>query len=191
MTIYDVKMNLKNQVPMIIAIDGPSGSGKSTFSALLEAEYDVLVFHTDDYFLPVERKTPTRLEEPGGNLDYERMHKEIFEHLDDGFISSHHYNCQVEALEIRNPVMRKPVVVIEGVYSMHPLFQPYYDVMIYLSIDRETQLKRILERSNDKVLQRFISEWIPLEDQYFEEFNMSEVATLTIDATKNLRALFM
>ena len=62
----------------VIAIDGPSGAGKSSLTKKLEEMFDVLVIHTDDYFLHPSRKTKSRLEEPGGNIDYERLDKEVF-----------------------------------------------------------------------------------------------------------------
>ncbi|QMS84775.1 (d)CMP kinase [Candidatus Xianfuyuplasma coldseepsis] len=190
MTVEELQKALKLGVPMVIALDGPSGAGKSTLASLLESTYDVLVFHTDDYFLPAKRKTKERLREAGGNLDRERMIQEVFSHLDDPYISSHHYNCHIEALEIRSPKMRQPIILIEGVYSMHPDFQQYYDVMIYIEVDRETQHNRILQRSNKTILERFKTEWIPLEDHYFTTFSIVEAADIVLQSTENLRDFF-
>lgn len=170
-----------NNQNKVIALDGPSGSGKSTFAAYLEEHYDVLVFHTDDYFLPKERKTLARLNEPGGNLDYERMEDEIFRHLKEKEITSYAFNCQTEKLEVRPPFKRKSIILIEGVYSMHPNFQKYYDLCVFCNIDRETQLNRILKRSNAFMLNRFKTEWIPLEDKYFEEYSISMKAGYIIE----------
>lgn len=189
MTIKELRKALLEQRPMVIAIDGPSGSGKSTLTDQLETQFDAMVFHADDYFLPSERKTKERLAEPGGNVDRERMIKEIFDHIYDPFITSHHYNCHIEAMEVRTPRRRKPIIIIEGVYSMHPIFQPYYDVMIYLKVDRETQLERILKRSNQDILERFKKEWIPLEDLYFQSFSIPDKADISEKSTIILRDL--
>ena len=62
---------------MRVAIDGPCASGKSTLGALLRGVYGANLFHMDDYFLPFARKTPERLAEPGGNVDYERFFAEV------------------------------------------------------------------------------------------------------------------
>lgn len=180
-TMNQLEMYIKNNTNKVIALDGPSGSGKSTFSKYLEEHYDVLVFHTDDYFLPKKRKTESRLNEPGGNLDYERMEEEIFKQLKENNITSHYFNCQTEKMEYREPVKRKSIILIEGVYSMHPNFQKYYDIMVYSYVDRETQLDRILRRSNAFVLERFKTEWIPLEDKYFEEFTIPMKASYIIE----------
>lgn len=164
----------------IIGLDGPSGAGKSTIAAFLEKEYDVLVFHTDDYFLPSERKTIERMSEPGGNLDYERMEEEIFQHLTQEYIQSNSFNCQTNVLEINKPVKKKRIILIEGVYSLHPKFQKYYDLKVFLDIDKEEQYNRILKRSGAFMLERFQKEWIPLEDHYFEENKVREIVNLFI-----------
>ena len=130
---------IKNNNNKVIGIDGPSGAGKSTISSHLEKNYDVLVFHTDDYFLSAERKTKERLEEPGGNLDYERMEKEIFSNLDNDYILSNKFNCQTNVLEQGLRVKKKTIVVIEGVYALHPRFREYYDYTVFLDCDRELQ----------------------------------------------------
>lgn len=167
---------IQNNENKIIAIDGPSGSGKSTLSKYLEDTYDCMVFHTDDYFLSKEQKTESRLNEAGGNLDYERLEKEIFLHLDDQEITSHYFNCMTNQLEIREPREKKSIIVVEGVYSLHPRFQKYYDLKVFLDLDKEKQFQRIEERSGKVMLKRFQEEWIPLEDFYFEQFRIRDIS---------------
>jgi uridine kinase len=165
----------------IIAIDGPSGAGKSTLSKYLEEKYNVLVFHTDDYFLRPDMKTQIRLDEPGGNIDYKRMEEEIFRHLHDDEITSNSFNCKTNELEIGNTTKSKPIIIIEGVYSLHPKFVSYYDYKVFIDIDRKLQLKRILERSGAFMLKRFKEEWIPLEDRYFDFYDVRKNVDLYIN----------
>ncbi|AIO18422.1 Uridine kinase [Candidatus Izimaplasma bacterium HR1] len=171
---------INNNKNKVIALDGPSGSGKSTTAKYLEEHFDVLVFHTDDYFLPMERKTRNRLNQPGGNLDYERMEEEVFKHLKDEVIISNFFNCMSNELEKRQPAKKKSIIIVEGVYSLHPRFQKYYDFKVYFDIDREHQYNRIQERSGDFMLERFKKEWIPLEDKYFDELNIKKNVDLYI-----------
>ncbi len=171
---------IANHKKCIIGIDGPSGAGKSTLAKFLREKYDVTVVHVDDYFLPQERKTTARLAEPGGNFDYERMEKEIFHHINDLEITSNKFNCKTGLLEKRKSIQRKDIVVVEGVYCLHPKFRPYYDFTVFMDIDRESQLKRILDRSNEGMLKRFIDEFIPLEYLYFDSINLRKSVDLTI-----------
>lgn len=179
----DLENYIKENENKVIAIEGPSGTGKSTLSEYLESHYDVVVIHMDDYFLPPERKTEKRLSEPGGNVDYERLEKEVFLSSSNNFVISNHFNCQTNVLEKRDPMKKKRHIIIEGVYSMHPRFKQYIDYSVFMEIPREEQLKRILERSGAKMLERFKNEWIPLEDQFYEYYKVKEVADLVLKFT--------
>ena len=68
---------MRKKETVTVAIDGNSGAGKSSLAAFAESIYNCTVYHMDDYFLPPERKTPERLAQPGGNVDYERFRQEI------------------------------------------------------------------------------------------------------------------
>ncbi|MCF7925169.1 MAG: (d)CMP kinase [Candidatus Izimaplasma sp.] len=172
---------LKSQQPMIIAIDGPSGSGKTTLANTLKTKYEVTLIHMDDYFLPNIKKTEERLNQPGGNVDLERIKKEVFEHINDDILVNHHFNCNSQTLEKRPLLKRRKLLIIEGVYSCHPELRPYYDKIIYCDVSRETQLKRIKYRNNKILYQRFVNEWIPLEDKYFNAFQIKEHADFVLN----------
>jgi len=191
MDINEIVTALQTNANFVLAIDGPSGSGKSTLSQFLEEQYHCLVFHTDDYFLHPSRKTNERLNEPGGYVDYERIIEEIFQNINNQFIPSNHFNCQTNELENRPSRKRKNIIIIEGVYSMHPMFLPYYDATIFLNINRQNQYDRILKRSNNHMLERFKQEWIPLEDLYFKHFDVKNVADVVLESSINLREIFV
>ena len=65
----------------------------------------------------------------------------------------------------------KKLNIIEGTYSHHPYFGNPYDLKILLTVDDETQRQRISERPAF-LHKRFFEEWIPMENQYFNEFNL-------------------
>ena len=153
---------------LVIAIDGPAASGKSTLAQYLKRELDASVFHMDDYFLPLKMKTTERLMTPGGNVHYERMQDEILSHLKSDLIQYQRYNCMT--LQLEQPINEsiKKYVVIEGVYSQQKKLREYYDFCIYTDISKNEQFKR-LEIRNPKLLDKFINEWLPQEDNYFSK----------------------
>lgn len=63
--------------PLIVAIDGRCGSGKTTLGEYLEQVFDCNLFRMDDFFLRMEQRTPQRLKETGGNVDYERFEETV------------------------------------------------------------------------------------------------------------------
>lgn len=174
-----IKDYLQYKPSMIITIEGPSGSGKTTLAKELSLIATSSVFSLDDFFLPPNKKTPERLMLPGGIVDYERFKEEVIDNLNNKKISYHRYDCHHEMYEKIETVIN-PLVIIEGVYSAHPYFGQYYDYLIYLDINLENQLERIKIRSGIQMLNRFINEWIPLENKYFSYYQIKEKASKII-----------
>lgn len=165
---------------LVVGIDGRAASGKTTISKYLKEYFDATIIHVDDYFLPSIRKTEKRLKQPGGNFDYERMEKEIFHHINDEYFHTNHFNCTTQELRVKEPTKRKNLVIIEGVYSLHPRFQPYYDYKVFIDIDKELQYDRILQRSNQNMLIRFQNEFLPLEELYFTSCKIKDTVDLLL-----------
>ena len=170
---------LKEGKEITVAIDGNSGSGKSTFAARLGSLYDCNVFHMDDFFLRSEQRTEERMRETGGNVDYTRFKYEILDKLKKNCRFKYQiYDCSLGILTDYINVRPKKLSIVEGVYSMHPSLQNAYDLKIFLGVDLETQKRRILERSGEHMLRRFLDEWIPLENKYFSDMNIVQKCDL-------------
>lgn len=170
---------------VIIAIDGNSGTGKTELAERLRNHYDANLFHMDDFFLQSRQRTEARLAETGGNVDYERFKAEVLEKISlaDGF-SYQISDCRLGRLAGWVRVAPKPVNIVEGVYSMHPALIGHYHLKIFMTVAKDIQLERIRRRSGEELLERFITEWIPKEDEYFSHFGVREQADLVIDTSK-------
>ena len=152
---------------VIVAIDGKCTSGKTTLASKLAEIYDCNVFHMDDFFLRPEQRTPERFAEVGGNVDYERFQEEVLLPLKSGKAFSYRpFDCSTFALAAPVSVSPKKLNIIEGTYSHHPYFGAPYDLKILLTVDEDTQRRRILERPAF-LHKRFFEEWIPMENRYF------------------------
>lgn len=158
---------------VIVAIDGTCGSGKSTLGKALSDKYSCNLFHMDDFFLRPEQRTRERYEEPGGNVDYERFREEVLSHLADksGF-SYRPFRCRI--MDFGEPVRveARRLNIIEGVYSCHPYFGDIYQARFFLEAPPEVQRERLLARNGTERYQRFVREWIPMENRYFETFGI-------------------
>lgn len=172
----------ENEQPIIIAIDGMSGSGKTTLGEFLHKHFsDSNLFHMDDYFLQPHQRTAQRLSEIGGNVDYERFKLEILDHLADrAGLTYRIYNCKSQMLGPKTPIPWKPLVIIEGAYSHHPYFEDPYSLRIFCSIHIDQQIERIQKRNGTVMLERFLNEWIPKENLYFQTFHIKEKADLLL-----------
>ncbi len=170
---------IKSKDTVLVAIDGNCAAGKSTLAHLLSTVYDCNVFHMDHFFLRPELKTEDRLKEVGGNVDYVRFQQEVIAGLQSRREFRYQiYDCVQMALEQYVSVLPKRLNIIEGVYSMHPALVNNYDLKIFLQIEEKEQRLRIQKRNETFMQKRFFSEWIPLENQYFEEMKIREQSDL-------------
>ncbi len=167
---------------VVVAIDGMCGSGKTTFSKHLEEKYNATVIQMDWFFLPIEQKTKERMSEPGCNVDYVRVKEEIFEKLNQDTIRFRRYSD----ITLKYYPMGKKVnrlIIIEGAYAMRPEFREYYDFMIFSNIDSELQVKRLTKREGIDGVKSYINQWIPLENEYINYFNLRDQADIILEAS--------
>ena len=161
---------LENQDFVIIAIDGRCASGKTTLAQELKKKSDCNVIHIDDFFLRPEQRTLERLSEVGGNVDYERFNEEVIVPLKANKEFEYRpFDCHT--LDFKTPIRVFPnrITVIEGSYACHHKFGKYYDINLFLDVDRSLQLDRIKFRNGEEALKTFIDKWIPWEERYFKE----------------------
>lgn len=164
-----------------LAIDGGSASGKSTLGKMLAEIYGCTLFHMDDFFLTPSMRTSERLAEAGGNVDRERFLAEVITPLSRGEeVAYRRYDCSTG--EIMPPEVRKPtrLTVTEGAYSMHPELADFYNLSVFLEITPELQRARILKRNSPEMAERHFSTWIPMEERYFNAFNIRERCDVTL-----------
>ena len=76
--------------------------------------------HSDG--LPPAKRTPERLVEPGGNVDYERFRDEVIDHLHDDQLTYGVFDCSEMAVTSTLTLPKKKLTIIEGSYSCHPYF---------------------------------------------------------------------
>ncbi len=170
--------------PAIIAIDGNCAAGKTTLASVIADKFDCNVFHMDDYYLPDEKRTVERLEEAGGNVDRERFREEIIAGiLRNKDFSYRRFDCKTQSLLTPVKVSPRKLNIVEGAYSMHPDLANYYDLKIFLALDFEEQSRRILLRNGPVVHERFMNQWIPLENRYFNELNIKENCHIVINTS--------
>lgn len=164
---------------VLVAIDGNSGAGKTSLATKLSRFYDCNLFHMDDFFLPPELETEARLSEIGGNVDYLRLKEEVISGLQHNQPFQYRtYSCREQAFTQWVTVNPKQLNIIEGVYSLHPTLINHYDLKIFLRVEPVEQSRRILERNGPEMHRRFLNEWIPLENRYFQALAIADKCDL-------------
>ena len=158
---------------VIVAIDGRCGSGKTTLAAQLQRDLDGSVFHMDDFFLRPEQRTAERFAAPGENVDHERFLAEVLLPLHSAqSVTYRPFSCARQ--QLGDPVTVTPgrLAIVEGSYACHPDLWAYYDLRVFLTVDPETQLRRIEARSGAAKAAQFRDRWIPFEETYFSAFDV-------------------
>ncbi len=177
----EIRRILDRKGTCTVSVDGRCGSGKSTFAQKLKEDFDAEVFHMDDFFLRPEQRTPQRYASPGENVDHERFEEEILIPLSQGKAFVYYpFDCERMCVsETGIKAQKKPVTVIEGSYSQRSDLRKYYDLNVFLTVDPDEQIRRIIARNPSKE-QAFREKWIPLEEAYFKAFDVEDNADIIV-----------
>ncbi len=171
---------IKERKPHIVAIDGKCASGKTSLVEDLAGKIDFSLVSMDDFFLPPEMKTPSRMNETGGNVHYERFIAEVIVPLrENRSFSYRRFSCRTCSYIGARDVASSGLVIVEGSYALHPAFSRYWDVSFLLTVDSSEQIRRLRLRSPERI-DAFLSKWIPMENDYFESFRIAEKADYII-----------
>ncbi len=166
----------------IIAIDGRCGAGKTTLGAALATLLQTDAVQMDDFFLPPAKRTPERLAQAGGNLDYERFAQEVLPYLGqrEGFAYQRFHCATMQLGEMRH-IRQGSWRVVEGSYSHHPHFKKYATLRAFVTTNPATQIQRIEARNGTAWARHFKEKWIPMEERYFAAFHTLEKADIILN----------
>ncbi len=182
----EINKQKQTKAPMLVAIDGRCAAGKSTIAGIIQRAAGCTVIHMDDFFLRPEQRTKERLLMPGGNIDWERFIQEVLLPLSSGQAAFYRpYDCHSQKFAETVKADLTPFILIEGSYSCHPWLWDFYAFHVFLNISHEEQLRRIKARSGT-AFDMFRDKWIPLEERYFEAFDIAKRCELRLE-TSGLR----
>lgn len=185
--INEILKRVESKNPLLIAIDGRCASGKTTMGESLKQELFMkgkksTLIHIDEFFLRPEQRTKERLSTAGENIDHERfLEKVLIPIKENKEIKYQPFDCSVFALVDEKTVKKEDIIIIEGSYSLNKNLIPYYDLKIFMTSTLETRKKRILKRNGEKMLQTFLNRWIPMEEMYFEAYNIESKCDFVIE----------
>ncbi len=160
---------------ILVSVDGPCASGKTTLTGVLAGLFSAEVAHTDDFVIPHWMKTPERLRIPGGNLDDERLVREVLEPWKKGEnIIYSKYDCHGGRYVPADPISDAEVLFLEGSYALLPSVRRYADVPLFVTAPWGVRRERLKKRENPESFKRFMDLWIPLENVYFEAYSLPD-----------------
>ncbi|MEN9305045.1 MAG: hypothetical protein RLY76_313 [Actinomycetota bacterium] len=160
----------------IIAIDGPAGAGKTTLAKKLQnafSDKNVHVIHMDDLYDGWENALTsnlTRILETGIAMPVSSGKSYEFRKYD--WLSG-----KYGALE-RYP--HPDLLIMEGVGSGQKAVRKFLDQLIWIDIESEVGLNRVLRRDGDYI-ENHMRIWQMRESAHFEQENTRDCATIRID----------
>lgn len=156
----------EGDTPAVVAVDGCCGSGKTRLAALLQEVLPCRVFHMDDFYLPIARRAPDWQAVPAGNMDLERLRREVLVPARAGQgVTFRPFDCRSQSLREAQTVPPAPLTIIEGSYALHPSLTALYDRMVFLTCPADEQARRLRAREGAHYAD-FEAVWMPLERQY-------------------------
>lgn len=160
----------------IIAIDGPAGAGKTTLASKLKTALNNLVIHVihmDDLYDGWENALTanlTRILESG--ITNPVFNGKAYEYRKYDWLSGEYG----ELLRYPNP----DLLILEGVGAGQKAVRKYLDQLIWIEIDAEAGLNRVLRRDGDYI-ENHMRLWQMRESEHFKQENTRDCATIRID----------
>ena len=166
----------KSQLSRSISIDGPAGSGKTTLAKRIADSFSdgpAIVIHMDDLYNGWEDSLTAQLTRTlinqilvpvsqGKSFGYRR-----YDWLSRSF---------GELISLPSPSL----LILEGVGSGQRGTRPFTDELIWIDIDSETGLHRVLQRDGD-YLESEMRVWQMREQEHFKSENTRDCATIRVD----------
>ena len=170
--------------PVLAALDGRCGSGKTTLAARLAERFpDSITLHTDDFYLPLALRVPGWEQTPCANMDLSRLRDEALAPARAGqAVPYRAYSCREGTYLPQKLLPARPLVLIEGSYSHHPVLAEYYDLRVFVTCSQAEQARRLQAREGERY-SGFVRRWIPLEEGYFAACQTEQRADLILDTT--------
>ena len=169
----------RNTYCRIIAIDGPAGAGKSTLASRISSAFpssNIAIIPMDDLYAGWEDALTATLTK---NLEHN-----IARPASQGkSIEYRKYDWLGKKFGDFNRISTPELLILEGVGSGQKSIRKYLDQLIWIDVEPEVGLSRVLQRDGD-YLETEMRVWQMRESEHFREDNTRDCATIRIDGKR-------
>ena len=123
---------------------------------------------------------------------YNYLKEKVLEPIKNGKYSNTEveiYDKSKDAYYMEQINLSPDVCIVEGVFLQRPELKYYFDLIIYIDIDRTLQLERAKIRGNNgkdekEIMYKYKEKYNPAEDMYMHKCKPKDNADFIIDAEK-------
>jgi uridine kinase len=155
----------------VIAIDGPAGAGKTTLAheifLALSPKMSVNVIHMDDLYDGWDNALTNDLTQILCHLS-DQHKKQLPTKLS-------RYNWATSSLDPTEVIAPSDLLILEGVGSGDKSLQEQFAALIWIDIDPEIGVQRVIERDGPGV-ENQMQKWLGTQQQYFSQHSTREKA---------------
>lgn len=185
---------------LIVGVSGIDGAGKSTVSNELENALSgqgitAAQINLDDFLNPKEirHQNPNQVDGYfGDNFDFKNLVTKVLEPAR----QSASINCKIPVLELETDQIRHRefgfsgpgVLIVEGVFLFKRELRDLFDLKIWLQVEFEHAMERVLNRSRDKrygntdaIRRRYEERFFPTQRFHLERDNPADAADIIIN----------
>ncbi len=167
-----IKERHKSGVTTFVGIDGCGGAGKTTLAFGLQIlDPSIQIAHMDQFDLPFNQRMELSPQKKpiGADSDWKRLASEVLIPLREGRAADFEvYSWDLDKMHGRKIIKPFGIVIVEGVYAIRDELKDFYDLTIWLDVPKEVRLERGLKRDGEDKRERWLFDWIPMEDRYVE-----------------------
>lgn len=202
-----IEQNIRNiqkakHTPLRIAINGVEGAGKTTFARdctkyLQKKGFDAIHVTIDGFHHTKAIRYRQGRDSADGYyedaFDEESfVEKVLLQSQQEPFsyVPKIHDLATDELLEVDPlPLSDKSILITDGAYLLKAVYQPHWDLAIYLSVDFNTAMERGIERDQEdlggreQAKQKFLDRYHAASKRYIEEVHPEQIADIVIDNT--------
>ncbi|NQW21062.1 MAG: AAA family ATPase [Chloroflexi bacterium] len=167
---------------LLIGIDGAGGSGKSTLAKNLSESLDgATVIRLDDFADWSD----------DSNWELSTFAERVLIPFVAGITSKHQrYDWPTDSLGEWFEIPSTGIAIVEGVTALRPDLRGYWHVSIWVDCPRELRLERGVSRDGEEIRSKWVNEWMPGEDAYFERDRPSAIAQFIFDGSRQPESNF-
>lgn len=166
----------RNSFTRIIAIDGPAGAGKTTLANRVAGSFPenpVSIIHMDDLYAGWDDAlTPTLTRTLEQNIAKPASQGKAIEYRKFDWLAKSFGDF------VKLPL--PSLLILEGVGSGQKEIRKYLDQLIWIDIESEIGLNRVLQRDGE-YLEIEMRIWQMRESEHFKQDNTRDCATIRVD----------